>query len=77
MRGSADDGWVGEAECGDEEVWLVVVEAGGAAPLGRDVMEECAKKIPHAEICQVEISDFSFIFYKFFFKIISQVKYLT
>ncbi|KAM4090054.1 hypothetical protein ACJW30_09G030700 [Castanea mollissima] len=24
----------------------------GAAPLGRDVMEECAKKIPHAEICQ-------------------------
>ena len=40
-------------------------------------MEECAKKIPHAEICQVEISDFSFIFYKFFFKIISQVKYLT
>ena len=49
----------------------------GATPLGRDVMEECAKKIPHAEICQVEISDFSFIFYKFFFKIISQVKYLT
>ena len=59
--------WVGEAKCGDEEVWLVVVEAGGAAPLGRDVMEECAKKIPYVEICQVEISDFSFILFIYFF----------
>ena len=35
----------------------------GAAPLGRDVMEECAKKMPHVEICQVEISNFSFILF--------------
>ena len=35
----------------------------GAAPLERDVMEECAKKMPHVEICQVEISNFSFILF--------------
>jgi 4-coumarate--CoA ligase len=34
-------------------LWSLRQVVSGAVPLGRDVMEECAKVIPHADIFQV------------------------
>ena len=41
----------------------------GAAPLGRDVVEECARNIPRVDICQVIIyyNSLFFLFFVFIF----------